>query len=502
MNRLFVALLSLEIAAVATGCGGIRPCKEGTLFIIITLAGNATTADTLSVRVDIAGSPGTPVDLPRPSDQATGTIEVGFSDGYPRGETVNVTITAKKAGQDLAYVTDTAMLGPGCSTMALTVGRLGGADAADAGRGDIYIIDFSVPDLRAADASTLDASQPGGPDLTTPTVSFRPVVTWSTAAMAYSVAATDLDGDARIDVIAASEGVDVFIGKGDGSFRPRANYPSDGIVAGLTAGDFDNNGCQDLVGGKGGGNIVVLLGNCNGALQAPTSFVAVSPSSIINLISGDFNSDGKLDLATAHQASVGVLLGRGNGTFDPAVLYTAGKNVYSIARGDLNRDVKIDLVVANANSGSVAVLLGNGNGTFGAAKEFSAGATPQGVAVGDFDADSAPDVAAANGGAKTITIFRGNGDGTLQVTTTIPAPAPLSIAAGDMNADGWIDLAFINPTLSVVSVLRGNGDGTFKAAGDLSVGSSPHSITIVDLNKDGRDDIVTAGDGVSILLAQ
>src|SRR5262249_45419153 len=113
---------------------------------------------------------------------------------------------------------------------------------------------------------------------------------------------------------------------------------------------------------------------------------------------GDFDRDGKPDLAVANSGSndVSVLLGKGDGTFQTARNVPAGSFPRSLAVGDFNGDGNLDLAVANSGSNDVSVLLGNGDGTFQTARNFPAGRRPYSVAVADFDRDRTPDLSPAN----------------------------------------------------------------------------------------------------------
>ena len=123
--------------------------------------------------------------------------------------------------------------------------------------------------------------------------------------------------------------------------------------------------------------------------------------------------DGKLDLAAANGVGVSVLLGNGDGAFQPAVTYAAGTYTESIAVGDFNGDGKLDLVVTNnlSSGGTVSVLLGNGDGTFQAPRTYGVGASPYGVAVGDFNGDGKLDLAVTNSGSSgSVSVRLGNGE--------------------------------------------------------------------------------------------
>jgi len=237
--------------------------------------------------------------------------------------------------------------------------------------------------------------------------------------------------------------------------------------------------------------------------------VGIAPYSIAI---GDLNRDAKPDLVVANgvSADVSVLLGKGDGTFAAAVDYAADVGITSVAIGGLNRDTKPDLVTANSSSNDVSVLLGKGDGTFASARNYPVGGElPESVAIGDLNGDAKPDLAVAvhNFGAGTATVLLGNGDGTFAAPVDYPVGFyPESVAIADLNGDAKPDLAVAvdrpggNGT---VAVLLGKGDGTFAKAVEYAVGEFPNSVAVGDLNGDRRADLAvsnTFSDSVSVLL--
>src|SRR5438046_706978 len=241
---------------------------------------------------------------------------------------------------------------------------------------------------------------------------------------------------------------------------------------------------------------------------------------------GDFNADGLQDLAVANHDSntVSVLLGVGNGDFQeaPQSPIAVGTTPVWIAVGDFNGDGKPDLAVANVNSDTVSVLLGNGDGTFQQPPLIvpSGGALPNGVVVGDFDGDHKLDLAVANSGNPNlippdpgnVAVLLGNGDRTFQAPQTYAVGhTPLTVAVGDFDGDRVPDLAVANfgdsdPKVGDpgnVAVLLGNGDGTFQAPQPFAVGTNPQFVAVGDFNGDRVDDLAVANFGdktVSVLL--
>jgi hypothetical protein len=276
----------------------------------------------------------------------------------------------------------------------------------------------------------------------------------------------------------------------------------------VATGDFNGDGKADVAAGNpSSNNLSVLLGNGDGTFAAhKDSATGTNP---VALAVGDFNGDGKLDLATANAGGLGVsiLLGNGDGTLRSHADYATGNGPSALVVGDFNLDGKLDLAVVNKTDGTVSILLGNGDGTFQTHTDWPAGTNPVSLALGDFNADGAPDLAVVNnkgaGTASSVSILFGKGNGTFYSPVPFTTgTASSSIVAGDFNADGNLDLAVANSQSNTVSVLLGIRGGTFQTRVDYATGLGPTYISAVDLNADGSLDLLTANPGngsVSVL---
>ena len=182
-------------------------------------------------------------------------------------------------------------------------------------------------------------------------------------------------------------------------------------------------------------------------------------------VAGDFNRDGKLDLAVADYFSgqIFVLLGNGDGTFQPAVSYGVNSNPIFIRTADLDGDGNLDLVVGDWFGPSISVLLGVGDGTFQPVQNYTAGNRGSDVAIADFNNDGKLDLIATSQADNNLYFLAGVGDGTFLPAQAIPVGLrSITVGAGDFNADGKMDLAIASNTAEI-GIILGNGDGTFQA---------------------------------------
>jgi len=231
----------------------------------------------------------------------------------------------------------------------------------------------------------------------------------------------------------------------------------------------------------------------------------------------DLTGNGKLDVVVSNLAGpdrsgngvLGVLLGKGDGTFKPVLTFgSGGYGASSVVIADVNGDGVPDVLVANtcASSsncahGTVSVLLGKGNGTFQSPVTYSSGGQAAvSIAVADVNGDGKVDLLVANqtgesNGDGSVGVLLGNGNGTFQPVKTYDAGDSVtsSLAVGDVNGDGKPDLVLANSGRGTVTVLLGNGGGTFQTAMVYSSGGEiPVSVAVADVNGDGNPDIIVA----------
>jgi hypothetical protein len=354
-----------------------------------------------------------------------------------------------------------------------------------------------------------------------------------------TVAVGDLDHDGNLDLVIGDDYVNrVLLGKGDGTFAARVDYVSEVMMYGLALVDVNADGRLDVVTANRDGTVGVRLGKGDGTLAAEQKQVCGGEP--LSLATADFDGDGHLDVATANYFvdTVSVLLGKGDGTFVAKVDYAAGDGPRWVLAGDLNGDRRSDLVVVGGPTGSVSVLLGQGGGTF--ADKMDA-ASPMGSlnvvssALADVNGDTKPDLVIAAypqevfvylgigdgtfadpvyylgnpgaladvngdgkldlvlGGQQGVSVLLGQGDGTFATEVDSPGSVGMGVdAVGDFNGDGKLDL--VGSLSGWVGVLLGSGDGSFgPSTSSLPTAGSATSVALVDLDRDGRLDIVTSG---------
>jgi len=341
--------------------------------------------------------------------------------------------------------------------------------------------------------------------------------------------AADLNGDGKLDLAGTgANSAAIMLGKGDGTFQAKIEYPVGGQAQHLAAGDFNSDGRMDLVVTINTPEISLslLLGNGDGTFKAPINFPNTSGFDSPSVVATDLNNDGKLDVVIMHSIAcftapctaaetISVMLGNGDGTFQPTRELAAGQHMHWMTAGDFNRDGIKDLAIGAENT-QLYILLGVGDGTF--VQQPPMTLIPGGdlfsasndVDVADFNRDTIQDLVVALGNGHGNVVLLGNGDGTFRQSFQITenaVSAPLNLAVADFNGDGFQDIARAmgNGDLGLMEIANGNGDGTFQAPVRYLVPPSQSSIggifiTASDFNGDGKPDVALAVGGASTAL--
>lgn len=319
-----------------------------------------------------------------------------------------------------------------------------------------------------------------------------------------SAVIADFDGDGKPDIVISTQSeLAVLLGNGSGTFKQPliTGTTQASSLSSTSAADFNHDGHADLM----VGGTTLLLGHGDGTFGTPVQ--VNSDSSIRSFIVGDFNGDGYPDVVDVgngflESQPIQVLLGKGDGTFQPARRFWSLTSIPDkVAAGDFNHDGKLDLALT-INPNGVAILLGNGDGSFAAPIIYPTDELPNGLTVADVNKDGVLDLIATG---DKIDVFLGKGDGTFPKRVDYVVNGfPQQLATGDFDGDGKVDIAVTANASGpgFLEILFGNGDGTFQVP-VVSTDNAPVGAPIVvsDLNGDGTDDLLVAAESGSLFLS-
>jgi len=341
-----------------------------------------------------------------------------------------------------------------------------------------------------------------------PNAAFASPVTYASGTSPFALIAADLRGNRQIDLVTVNmpNGIDqpgtvsVLLGNGDGTFQAHADYSVGDFPVGIVAGDFNDDGKTDLaIANKFDNTISVLYGNGDGTFQTQALVdIGTEPTSIGT---GDFNQDRKIDLIASCVGSgvVTVLLNAGGGSFTRVDSSTGlfGPDKSLIVTGNFTSPGTVDAVISSQIQSQIYLLKGLGNGSLGpptAVQKSSAGEVYS-LAAADINRDGKPDLAYGSVASTQFSVLLGDGSGKFSAPIASPIFATESILLADINGDGFLDLAAPNENLASVAVVLGNGKGQFGLAKTTNLSGTPYgpnSTVVGDFNGDGKLDLAIA----------
>ncbi len=304
----------------------------------------------------------------------------------------------------------------------------------------------------------------------------------------------DFNKDGKDDLAARAGGILLLFGNGNGTFQTPLSHPAGFSPQAFADGDFNSDGWTDFAIGlnsfPSAESLLVLLGNPSGLQRIPVYPGAFDPRAIAV---GDFNHDGRSDLAIADNSarfypagSLTVLLALPDGSLGAPTTYLTVYAPASIRTADFNGDGHLDL--ACASSSQMSILLGTETGAFSSATNYMLGNPVSGIDTADFNRDLKLDIVFSS--FEGVTILFGDGTGAFGSPLTHPVSSPSSPVTGDFNLDGNADVAMLG-----YRILYGDGTGHFGDVSYVDDGVSVQKFVVSDINGDGRLDL--AGIGVA-----
>jgi len=329
------------------------------------------------------------------------------------------------------------------------------------------------------------------------------------------VTVADYNGDGHPDFASANysaNGLSIYFGGEDGSLTLHQQWNA--IPAGpfgITSVDLLADGHPDIVVTSADSNKVTVIGWDFNSNEFTTIIPYDAPADPREIASGDFNRDGHADIAIAFYGCgcVEVWLGDGGFVFPDRVRIPLSTGVHGIAAGDFNKDGILDLVATNDAKAYAIVLFGDGTGHFPFSTKIATGSGPRNVTIGDFNEDGVLDFATANTTGNSVTIAYGAHAAPGAFTTTFTSrtlasgsllSSPRDISNVDVNGDGKLDLVVANYTAQTIMIFSGDGQGHFGPnegvrADGVFTGAGARTLAAGDFDADGRIDLVVGNQG-------
>ena len=315
------------------------------------------------------------------------------------------------------------------------------------------------------------------------------------------IASGDLNSDGRTDLVVPSPLADeiiIFLGNSNG-VPTRTKLTSVDGPASAGIGDFNRDGKMDLAISHGEfstAGVSILIGDGSGGFGPPTNFPIIAWD---HMVVADFNNDGNADVFVSPDdaALAQILLGNGTGGLSGGANVSASFSRRAVP-GDFNKDGKLDLATVGDGSVFVSVILGDGTGSFSAPKTFPVSNGARFLGTADFNNDTNPDLVTA-GHIDGFSVLPGDGAGNFGASTSVNLGFPSeTITVADFNGDGKPDVA-VTGNQSTIAILTGNGNGGFGAPALYRINTSALDIVGGDFDGDSKADIAITNSSFSSL---
>ncbi len=324
----------------------------------------------------------------------------------------------------------------------------------------------------------------------------------------YGAYGGDINDDGYSDITVINEisdDVRVFLNDGAGGYNNFTIYPfaGGGVPSPNDGGDFNSDGKIDMaVGASQANQLRVIINNGLGGFNSPNSYTTGNNNRGVAVL--DLNGDGHSDIATSNwgASKVYTLLNNGDGTFATAVQYETGSSgEFACASGDANNDGILDLFVGARNALDMILLLGDGNGGLAHSTTVNSGGETWMIATGDVNLDGNIDVVCSNSGSDNASVIFGDGIGGLSEPVIYPAPSfSIAIDLGDIDGDGDLEMVTSSYGGGEFRVFENDGNGNYINPQDYPAPSAASCMTLHDRNRDGVMDLTGIDEIADVLL--